>query len=70
MSETFNKKECVEWLESQDSPIDGKEVQQNFPNFPWRNIPAGITRPIVDGRINHYWKTDLIRAAKGLPNHD
>jgi len=70
MSETFNKKECIKWLELQDDPIDGRRVQQKFPSFPWKNIPAGITRPVVDGRINHYLKTDLIRAAKGLPNHD
>jgi len=70
MSETFNKKECIEWLESQDNPIDGREVQEKFPNFPWENIPAGVTRPIVNGRLDHYYKADLIKSAKGLPNYD
>jgi len=74
MSE-FTPEEFLNWMEKQDGYIDSNNLAENFPNFPWHNIPVGITSPVVkdeDGNheFGYYYREDLRKAAKGLPNND
>lgn len=69
----FDSKKFIKWLNKQSGYISKSEIKEEFPNFPWKNIPVGITKPYVEDSENPlkwYYPRDLQKAARGIPNGD
>ena len=70
MSE-FDAQEFVNWLDEQPSGVVSEnKVAEEFPEFPWDNLPVGLTcQPISEDELGLY-KRDLEKAALDIPNLD
>jgi hypothetical protein len=70
MSKNFDSEAFLGWLDAYGSPVPKETLHEQWPNFPWENVPTGITGAITDGGKIAYYSHDLRRAAEGKPNVD
>lgn len=70
MGDDFDTEAFLDWLDDHDGGVPQQKMDERWPNFPWENVTVGITVALDDDWNSVYYKRDLRRAAKGLPNHD
>lgn len=70
MTEDFDSEAFLEWLDEYGSPVPKQTLRDEWPNFPWENVPVGITGAITDDGELAYYRRDLRLAAEGKPNLD
>lgn len=67
----FDVSAFCDWLETRETPITEQTLRDEWPSFPWGQMATGITMQYdPETGESSYFKRDLRRAAKGLPNGD
>lgn len=70
MTNEFNSAKFLSWLENQESSVKQETIHEQWPDFPYENIPVGITVGVSKDGEPLYYKRDLRRAAQGKANLD
>jgi hypothetical protein len=66
----FDTDTFLDWLDDRDGSVRADTLHEEWPDFPFDEMGVGFTVGIDDDGTKLYYKHDLRRAAKGLPNLD